>query len=478
MGVSGKIEMEHPNKLIESFSGVVQLDCIGREPIQASNILLRGCVLRNTDWVIGLVVNTGHDTKIMMSSAITKSKRSTLEAATSSEIRKIIMLLGVVCFTGATGQVIWNKQNNITDIWYLHWTSNSVGFWFVDFFYFFLLHATFIPVSLYVSMSVIRYFQAYLMNNDLAMYYAKTDTPAIVRTLTLNEELGQVSHVFSDKTGTLTCNIMDFRKASIHGVSYGLGITEIGKAAWKLLGKPISPEILEGEARAKAQAIPHVSFYSPQYDRDMQANGAQKQKNQEFFRILSICHDVIPEKIDGKIKLSASNPDDEALVCAAEYFGFSFCDRIDKTCYIQNRETGNTEQVEVLAVIGFTSKRKRMSVIIRDCDGKIKLYCKGADTMMLPRLRAGQDALINKTNKDMRDFAVEGLRCLIIASAVLPQQDFEQWHAAYTVAASDLGQIELKKKGEPNKIEDLEDRIENNLVINGSTAIEDRLQDG
>ena len=203
-----------------------------------------------------------------------------------------------------------------------------------------------------------------------------------------------------------------------------------------------------------------------------------QQKNQEFFRILSICHDVIPEKIDGKIKLSASNPDDEALVCAAEYFGFSFCDRIDKICYIQNRETGNTEQVEVLAAIGFTSKRKRMSVIIRDCDGKIKLYCKGADTMMLPRLRAGQDALINKTNKDMRDFAVEGLRCLIIASAVLPQQDFEQWHAAYTVAASDLGQIELKKKGEPNKIEDLEDRIENNLVINGSTAIEDRLQDG
>jgi phospholipid-transporting ATPase len=380
--------MEHPNKLIDSFGGVIQLDGIGREPIQSTNLLLRGCVLRNTDWVIGLVVNTGHDTKIMMSAAVTKSKRSSLETACSTEIRKIILLLAIVCFTGATGQAIWNKQNDIEGIWYLNWTASSVvGFWFVDFFYFFLLHATFIPVSLYVSMSVIRFFQAYLMNNDLDMYYAPTDTPALVRTLTLNEELGQVSHVFSDKTGTLTCNIMDFRKMSIHGVSYGLGITEIGKAAWKLLGKPISPEILEGENRAKAQAVPHVSFYSPQYERDMTANGAQKQKNVEFFRILAICHDVIPEKVDGKVKLSASNPDDEALVCSAEYFGFAFCDRVDKMCFVKNRETGATEEIEMLCVIPFTSKRKRMSVIIRDVDKKIKLLCKGADTAMLPRLR-------------------------------------------------------------------------------------------
>jgi phospholipid-transporting ATPase len=152
-----------------------------------------------------------------------------------------------------------------------------------------------------------------------------------------------VSHVFSDKTGTLTCNVMDFRKASINGISYGLGITEIGKAAWKLLGKPIAPEILEGELRAKAAAVPHVSFYSPLFDQHMK--GPQKDKIQEFYRILAICHDVIPEKVEGKIKLSASNPDDEALVCAAEYFGFRFTDRVDKMSVVHNRESGVDEQV-------------------------------------------------------------------------------------------------------------------------------------
>ena len=93
-------------------------------------------------------------------------------------------------------------------------------------------------------------------------------------------------------------------------------------------------------------------------------------------------------------------------------------------------------------------------------------------------LNSGQDALINKTNKDMRDFAVEGLRCLIIGSAVLSPDEYASWNTQYSAAASDLVQIELRKKGENNRIEDLEDKIENNLTINGATAIEDRLQDG
>jgi P-type E1-E2 ATPase len=84
------------------------------------------------------------------------------------------------------------------------------------------------------------------MSQDLDMYYAPLDAPAVVRTMTLNEELGQISHLFSDKTGTLTCNVMNFRKMSINGVSYGEGITEIGKAAWKLLGKDIPETVLEG----------------------------------------------------------------------------------------------------------------------------------------------------------------------------------------------------------------------------------------
>jgi magnesium-transporting ATPase (P-type) len=239
--------MEHPNKLIDSFTGIIDIKDGTREPILASNLLLRGCVLRNTDWVVGVVVNTGHDTKIMMSNTETKPKTSFLESQSSIEIQRIILLLAFVCFWGATGQAIVNDQVDINSIWYLHWNEEATPYWFIKFFYFFLLHASFIPVSLYVSMSLVRFFQAWFMNSDLDMYYEPTDTCAVVRTMTLNEELGQISHIFSDKTGTLTCNIMDFRKMSINGVGYGKGITEIGKAAWKLQGKEVPLDMLEGQ---------------------------------------------------------------------------------------------------------------------------------------------------------------------------------------------------------------------------------------
>lgn len=471
--------MEHPNKLIDSFTGVIDLGPDGRDAVQPTNLLLRGCVLRNTDWVIGLVLNTGHDTKIMMSSSETRSKTSQLESKASREITRIILLLATVCFTGATGQAVWNQVNGVDSIWYLNWQPSPVGFWFVDFFYFFLLHATFIPVSLYVSMSLVRYLQSYFMNRDLDMYYSPSDSPAIVRTMTLNEELGQISHIFSDKTGTLTCNVMDFRKASVNGVSYGQGITEIGRAAWKLQGKPISKEVLDGEAKAQANAVPHVSFYCPRYDRDLRGGGVQADKLRQFFRVLSICHDVIPEKgRDGKVKLSASNPDDEALVCASEYFGFRFSDRRDKFSVIMNAERGSEELVEVLEVVAFTSKRKRMSVVVRDTDGLIKIFTKGADSVMMDRLRANQDFLVDQTDTHMRDFSIEGLRCLIISYAVISDKNFLEWHKQYRSASMDLDEISAKKRGDPNLIEQLEDELEQDLLLLGATAIEDRLQDG
>lgn len=58
------------------------------------------------------------------------------------------------------------------------------------------------------------------------MYYEKTKTPAKARTTTLNEELGQIQYIFSDKTGTLTQNIMTFNKCSINGQSFGDTIDE------------------------------------------------------------------------------------------------------------------------------------------------------------------------------------------------------------------------------------------------------------
>lgn len=507
--------MEHPNKLIESFNGVLSIQGLGREVIQPTNLLLRGCVLRNTDYVYAVVVNTGHDTKIMMSASATKMKTSKLENAASSEITKIIGVLLFLCFWGSTGQAIWNTVYEVDKIRYLQWPASfaPIPFWFIDIFYFFLLHATFIPVSLYVSMSMARYLQAYFMNRDPDMIDPVSGQPAIVRTMTLNEELGQISHVFSDKTGTLTCNNMDFRKVSINGISYGQGITEIGKASWKIQNKPIPQAVLDGEAKAQSNAVAHVSFYCENYEKEVSKASDQRDKIAYFFRVLAICHDVIPEKLDGEqfhiphqkeddvlqspqLKYSASNPDDEALVCAAKYFGFEFIDRKDDVVTLINRFPGNSnpnstslpaskttacyDSVQVLVTIPFSSKRKRMSVVIRDrLTDSISILCKGADSVMMPRLKSGQDALIQQTLQQVEEYASEGLRCLFIAAATLRDKDFERWKDEYDRVVTDIKEIEKKNKGDPkNKIEELEDILEQSLFLLGATAIEDKLQQG
>jgi len=490
--------MEHPNKLLENFTGVIELHGSGRDNVQPNNVLLRGCVLRNTDFAIGIVVNTGHDTKIMMSSSGTPSKTSALESEGSRQIKRIIALLALLCLTGSTGMAIWNNDLDIkvSEHWYLHWNPNIGGYWVVQFFYFFLLHATFIPVSLYVSMSIVRFYQSKFMNLDLDMYYEKTDTPALVRTMTLNEELGQISHIFSDKTGTLTCNVMDFRKANIAGVSYGEGITEIGKVAWKLQGKEISPEVLRADELAKAKSVDHVSFYCSKYESFMSKGGIEKAQIGFFFRALSICHDVIIEHTDHGVIPSASNPDDEALVAAAKYFGFEFRDREDKIIIVNNTDRGCVERYELLETLAFSSLRKRMSVVVRDLStNKLMLFTKGADTVMLERILSkapnmgadidtnekmfeDQPRILRETLDAMKQYSVEGLRCLLIAFSTVKESTFQNWHERYRAAFTDIRQIGLRKKGEKNLIDDLQDELERDLFLIGCTAIEDRLQTG
>jgi magnesium-transporting ATPase (P-type) len=148
-------------------------------------------------------------------------------------------------------------------------------------------------------MSVIRFFQSYFMNLDLDMYYPDTDTPARVRTMTLNEELGQISHIFSDKTGTLTCNIMDFRKCSINGICYGKGTTEIGKAALLLQKRKISEEDQLADREGRDKGVAHVKFHDPLMDQDIKGQGGDIQKSRilDYFQALSLCHSVIAEKV-------------------------------------------------------------------------------------------------------------------------------------------------------------------------------------
>lgn len=170
-------------------------------------------------------------------------------------------------------------------------------------------------------MEVVKFQQAQLINSDLDMYYVKTDTPALCRTSSLVEELGQIEYVFSDKTGTLTCNEMEFRCCSIAGVAYADVVDESKRGeegesqdGWKTFA--------EMGALLQESANPFVDVADS--GSNMASGSQEKEVIKEFLTLLAVCHTVIPEVKDGKLVYQASSPDEAALVSGAELLGYQF----------------------------------------------------------------------------------------------------------------------------------------------------------
>lgn len=320
---------------------------------------------------------------------------------------------------------------------------------------FIILYNNLIPISLQVTLELVRFLQvcliylsqridlilisfkqAIFINFDVEMYHEESNTPAMARTSNLNEELGMVKYIFSDKTGTLTRNVMEFKRCSIARHIYTIADT------------PEQSTLVQ----------------------NLQNNHATAPIIEEFLTLLAVCHTVIPEKSeDGRITYHAASPDERALVAGAMHFGYVFDMRTPS--YVEVNALGQRKRFEILHVLEFTSTRKRMSVIVRNSQGEIKLYCKGADTVIYERLSPNGQSFRDITLRHLEDFATEGLRTLCCAVSVIPEDVYNEWKETYHKASTAMQNRELK-------VEDAANLIENNLMLLGATAIEDKLQEG
>ncbi|XP_033163694.1 phospholipid-transporting ATPase ID isoform X9 [Drosophila mauritiana] len=226
---NGEIICERPNNLLNKFDGTL-IWRGQRFALDNEKILLRGCVLRNTQWCYGVVVFAGVDTKLMQNSGKTQFKSTGVDRLLNFIIIGIVLFLVSICALFAIGCAIWEGLIGQHFQLYLPWEhiipkdyipTGATVIGLLVFFSYAIVLNTVVPISLYVSVEVIRFVQSFLINWDEEMYYPTTNTYAKARTTTLNEELGQIQYIFSDKTGTLTQNIMTFNKCSINGRSYG-----------------------------------------------------------------------------------------------------------------------------------------------------------------------------------------------------------------------------------------------------------------
>lgn len=352
------------------------------------------------------------------------------------------------------------------------------------FFSYLIVLNTVVPISLYVSVEVIRYCQSLLIDFDKKMFYKPKNAFAKARTTTLNEELGQVEYVFSDKTGTLTKNLMTFNKCSINGKLFGdiidkqTGDTIEINADNEHLFEPID------------FSITNPNYYEPKfkfYDKSLLDSVVEKNKDDsvhEFFTLLALCHTVMSEvKADGKLEYQAQSPDEAALSSAARNFGFVFKTRTANSIEIE--VLGEKKTYELLAILDFNNVRKRMSVIVREQQqlddnnnssiGKLILYCKGADSVILERVDTKSSeslkVLHEATSLHLDRFASVGLRTLCLAKKELSEKEFSDWQVQQHLASVALEDREAK-------LDACFEEIEKNLILIGATAIEDQLQDG
>uniref|UniRef100_A0A8D0BYH3 Phospholipid-transporting ATPase n=1 Tax=Salvator merianae TaxID=96440 RepID=A0A8D0BYH3_SALMN len=431
--MSGKIECEGPNRHLYDFTGNLRLDGQSPVPIGPDQILLRGAQIRNTQWVLGLVVYTGHDTKLMQNSTKAPLKRSNVEKVTNMQILILFCILLVMAVVSSVGALLWNRTHGEV-IWYIGSNETlSVNFGY-NLLTFIILYNNLIPISLLVTLEVVKFTQALFINWDIDMYYNETDTPAMARTSNLNEELGQVKYLFSDKTGTLTCNIMHFKKCSIAGVTYGES----------------------------------CEFDDPRLLQNIEKDHPTANHIREFLTLLAVCHTVVPESDGNTIIYQASSPDEGALVKGAKKLGYVFTGRTPHSVIID--ALGEEETYEILNVLEFSSNRKRMSVIVRTPEGQLRLYCKGADNVIFERL-SKDSQYMEPTLCHLEYFATEGLRTLCIAYADLSENTYKDWLNIYNEASTNL-------KDRTQKLEECYEIIEKDLLLLGATAIEDRLQAG
>ena len=316
---------EGPNPSVNTYVGQIILPPLytsgasTRAALGAENILLRGAVLRNTEWCIGVVVFAGRDTKLVRNSVAVPSKFSVLDRLVNKTVACIIFV-NLVTVMVLAGLAIATNQQYFDQLWYLglqstsdnnlkwpylpslptpDWANETSNYGQLMFLFVTLL-SNFVPVSLYVTMEMITFFFIYLINKDAEMYHQESDTPALARSTNVTD-LGRIDYIFSDKTGTLTENIMRFKRCSVDGLVFGAPVSTGDNTQDEQ--KPFHPlrQLLIGGTNFKNEKEESFSVADGLQSFNETNSNAHSYYNltfnaEMFLRVLSICHTVVVEK--------------------------------------------------------------------------------------------------------------------------------------------------------------------------------------
>ncbi|DBA03522.1 TPA: hypothetical protein N0F65_011423 [Lagenidium giganteum] len=470
------IECEPPNRRIDRFKATLHLKPDKSSELDISHVLLRGTQLKDTSWVVGVVVYTGDDTRVRQNSSETPIKQSWLYKFIN-KVTLWVVLAQMVILTIAViieKQMMDSKavqQNEYVPDDFKHATTVDYLWLFLAYM---LLFSNFVPISLQVTVDFTRYFQSLVIHNDrelkqmaMAAVVAAGGSPhslgmkrgVRVQSSELNEELGLIEHIFTDKTGTLTCNRMEFQSCHVDGKTYDFNEER-------------------GELCVVEQAL-HASLTSINTVMPNRLDSVLQRTPQmiKFLVNLAVNNSISPSVVPSTtspnshaLDYSGPSPDERALVIAASRSGVELRKKDSSQIIVQVLDQ---ERVfHILRVFEFTSDRKKSSIVCKTSDGTIMLYCKGADSVILPALHDKNNAgKVHTAKEQMKVYCSNGLRVLCVAERELTVEEYNAWEARY-LAMRD------SKSATEEDVERVVAEMETQLTLIGVSGIEDKIQSG
>ncbi|XP_043867375.1 phospholipid-transporting ATPase IH isoform X2 [Drosophila mojavensis] len=452
---------ERPTPDLYKFNGRIETHTNGTDnpeviPLTIENLLLRGVRIRGPDRVVGCAIYTGMFTKLQLNSRYTGNKSASSEHYINKFI--IALIVGMVVVVLILYLMERQKVSEVyPTIYYLGPPIEYNAIWqiFEDFLSFLILFNYMVPISMYMNIELYRVFGALFMRSDIHLYDEETDQPCGVNASNLNEDLGQINILFSDKTGTLTKNQMIFLKCYVNGHNYVLQNSQ--------LYCPDRDEIYElgamdADVKILFEALALCHTVEVMSSSDDKSNETQSEKDSL----------VTTGIID---RYQASSPDEKAILEGCAKLGLIFEGTDNNSMRLSrifNGQNYGVVQYERLHVLEFSSERKRMSIIIRDEMGVIWLYSKGAEASILPRCKPTSPT--TETDVQITQYAKEGLRTLAVARRRLTEDEFVTF-----VASCKEASIQLTDRKELLAL--CYETIEVDFDLLGATALEDALQD-
>ena len=547
--IEGIIQSDMPNPSLYMLNGKANMHLNGKNnefPLDGKNLLLKGAKLRNTEWIVGIIIYTGHNCKIMKNARDPILKMSSVEKLLNKLLIGIFICQAFLSVLGAIlHSIYFHKEkflilqnNEIKDndsiINYIDFLPFKLAVdSILNFFTYLLLLNTMIPISLIITLELVKIVQGVFIAMDAKSYSFIRKKFIKTNSVSLNEELGMVDYIFSDKTGTLTCNQMNLKFCVIGEQCYEF-IRQGLKSDELLINKKLREkeeiipfqnyDMIKGSSVPGDKGTSQLPIIKYQNYR-VQANNKKSicldldtsdKIIEEYWKALALCHDC---NIQNGEYIGMS-PDNIELVKSARLQGFKFDEsastsnltisyNIADNNMLNNKENNkdiikekenksnnnyfnlkrnnsinsvnnNNENLltktihkqtfEKLCHIEFSSDRKRESIFVKE-GHYYKLYMKGADSIIEGLLdESTPPKVLEKSRYFVNLFSAQGYRTLFIAMRLLTEEEYEDF-------IYDLNKAQSEIKNKKKKLEEIYASIERNLTLLGSTIVEDKLQE-